>query len=79
MGQFFPTGDTTAYAHLLFSTFDMHSSGIVTFEEFLISLSTLYRGTIEERLKWIFTLYDRKRTGRITRDVSLKKKQYNSS
>ncbi|CAM2698656.1 unnamed protein product [Rotaria socialis] len=67
-GQFFPFGDTSKYAHLIFSTFDLRSSGIVTFEDFLIGLSTLCRGTIEDRLKWVFKLYDTKKTGRLTKD-----------
>ncbi|CAF3739814.1 unnamed protein product [Rotaria magnacalcarata] len=67
-GQFFPFGDTSKYAHLIFSTFELRSSGIVTFEDFLIGLSTLCRGTIEDRLKWVFKLYDTKKTGRLTRD-----------
>ncbi|CAF3784722.1 unnamed protein product [Rotaria sp. Silwood1] len=67
-GHFFPCGDTKQYAHLIFSTFDLRSSGIITFEDFLIGLSTLCRGTIEDRLKWIFKLYDNKKTGRLTKD-----------
>ncbi len=67
--QFFPFADTKSYAHLIFSTFNLRSSGFVTFEDFLICLSTLSRGTIEDRLKWIFTLYDTKRSGRLTKDV----------
>ncbi|CAF2719087.1 unnamed protein product [Rotaria sp. Silwood2] len=67
-GHFFPCGDTQQYAHLIFSTFDLRSSGIVTFEDFLIGLSTLCRGTVEDRLKWIFKLYDNKKTGRLTKD-----------
>lgn len=68
-GQFFPFADTSIYAHLIFSTFDARSPGLVTFEDFLICLSTLCRGSLEERLKWIFTLYDTKRSGKLTRDV----------
>jgi len=71
--QFFPFADTSHYAHLIFSTFDLRSSGLVTFEDFLICLSTLCRGTIEDRLKWIFTLYDTKKSGKLTKDVSFKK------
>ncbi len=70
--QFFPFADTSTYAHLIFSTFDLRSSGFVTFEDFLICLSTLCRGTIEDRLKWIFTLYDTKKSGKLTKDVNLK-------
>ncbi len=71
--QLFPFADTTTYARFIFSTFDLRSSGFVTFEDFLICLSTLSRGTIEDRLKWIFTLYDTKRSGRLTKDVSSRK------
>ncbi|CAF0826663.1 unnamed protein product [Rotaria sordida] len=67
-GQFFPFGDTSSYARLVFATFDLRSSGCVTFEDFLICLSTLCRGTIEDRLRWIFTLYDTRKSGKITRD-----------
>ena len=74
--QFFPFADTSLYAHLVFSTFDLRSSGFVTFEDFLICLSTLCRGTIEDRLRWIFTLYDTKKSGRLTKDVRGKKNRY---
>ncbi|UJR08105.1 hypothetical protein I4U23_012382 [Adineta vaga] len=67
-GQFFPFADTSTYAHLIFSTFDLRSTSVVTFEDFLICLSTLCRGTIEERLKWIFALYDTKKSGKLTKD-----------
>jgi Kv channel-interacting protein len=68
-GQFFPFADTSSYAHLIFATFDLRTSGCVTFEDFLICLSTLCRGSIEDRLRWIFTLYDTKKSGKLTRDV----------
>ena len=68
-GQFFPFADTSSYAHLVFATFDLRSSGCVTFEDFLVCLSTLCRGSLEDRLRWIFTLYDTKKSGKLTRDV----------
>lgn len=70
-GQFFPFADTSSYAHLIFATFDLRSSGCVTFEDFLICLSTLCRGSVEDRLRWIFTLYDTKKSGKLTRDVCI--------
>jgi len=69
-GQFFPFADTSSYAHLVFSTFDLRTSGCVTFEDFLICLSTLCRGSVEDRLRWIFTLYDTKKSGKLTQDVN---------
>lgn len=71
--QFFPFADTSLYAHLIFSTIDVRAMGWVTFEDFLLCLSTLYRGTIEDRLKWIFTLYDTNKCGRLTRQVTERK------
>ena len=67
--QFFPFADTSSYAHLVFTTVDLRAAGSVTFEEFLVCLSTLCRGSLEERLRWIFTLYDTRKSGQLTRDV----------
>ncbi|CAF1605287.1 unnamed protein product, partial [Adineta ricciae] len=67
-GQFFPFADTSSYAHLVFATFDLRASGCVTFEDFLLCLSTLCRGSIEDRLRWIFTLYDTKKSGKLTQE-----------
>ena len=68
--QFFPSADVSSYAHLIFSTLDLRASGWVTFEDFLVCLSTLCRGTVEDRLKWIFNLYDTNKCGKVTRKVS---------
>ena len=68
--QFFPSADTSSYAHLIFSTIDVRASGSVSFEDFLLCLSTLCRGSIEDRLKWIFTLYDTNKCGKLTSEVS---------
>lgn len=68
--QFFPFADVSSYARLIFSTLDLRASGWVTFEDFLVCLSTLCRGTVEDRLKWIFNLYDTNKCGKVTREVS---------
>jgi len=67
--QFFPFADTSTYAHLIFSTFDLRSTGVITFEDFLLCLSTLCRGSTEDRLKWIFSLYDTTKSGKLTKEV----------
>ena len=66
--QFFPQGDCADYAHYVFTTIDQNCDGIVNFEDFLLGLSILARGSIEEKLRWIFNLYDINRDGKITKD-----------
>ncbi|XP_046910307.2 A-type potassium channel modulatory protein KCNIP1 isoform X1 [Dermatophagoides farinae] len=67
--QFFPKGaDVNQYAHYVFNTFDPERTGIVTFTDFVIGLSVLSRGTIQDKLKWIFSLYDVNCDGVISKD-----------
>lgn len=56
------------YARLIFATLDQNSDGTVNFEDFLVGLSILLRGTIDEKLRWIFSLYDINKDGKVTRD-----------
>ncbi|CAJ0959217.1 unnamed protein product, partial [Mesorhabditis belari] len=64
--QFFPQGDASQYADMVFRTFDTDNDGIMSFEEFVIGLSIISRGTAEEKLHWVFSLYDVKKKGVIT-------------
>uniref|UniRef100_A0A8C5EFQ7 Kv channel-interacting protein 2-like n=1 Tax=Gouania willdenowi TaxID=441366 RepID=A0A8C5EFQ7_GOUWI len=66
--QFFPQGDSSSYAHFLFDTFDIHSNGSVSFEDFVINLSIILRGSVTEKLNWTFNLYDRNKDGCITKE-----------
>uniref|UniRef100_A0A8D0GT10 Potassium voltage-gated channel interacting protein 1 n=1 Tax=Sphenodon punctatus TaxID=8508 RepID=A0A8D0GT10_SPHPU len=63
--QFFPHGDASMYAHYLFNAFDTAQTGSVKFEEFVMALSTLLRGTVHEKLRWTFNLYDINKDGYI--------------
>uniref|UniRef100_A0A4X1VXY8 EF-hand domain-containing protein n=1 Tax=Sus scrofa TaxID=9823 RepID=A0A4X1VXY8_PIG len=67
--QFFPQGDATTYAHFLFNAFDADGNGAIRFEDFVIGLSILLRGTVHEKLKWAFNLYDINKDGYITKEV----------
>ncbi|XP_041442906.1 calsenilin isoform X1 [Xenopus laevis] len=69
--QFFPQGDATTYAHFLFNAFDMDRTGAIKFEDFVIGLSILLRGTVHEKLKWAFNLYDINKDGYITKEEML--------
>merc|ERR1712018_824965 len=67
--RFFPQGaNVSSYSHYVFSTLDHEDSGIITFEDFVIGLSILVRGTMEEKVRWMFTLYDQDRDGYISRE-----------
>ncbi|XP_039755208.1 Kv channel-interacting protein 4-like [Pararge aegeria] len=67
--QFFPQGANTAqYAHYVFNTLDQDRSGLLSFEEFVTGLSILSRGTLEEKLRWTFSLYDINGDGFITKE-----------
>ncbi|KAM9313440.1 A-type potassium channel modulatory protein KCNIP1 isoform 2-T2 [Gastrophryne carolinensis] len=66
--QFFPHGDASMYAHYLFNAFDTAQSGSVKFEDFVAALSVLLRGTIDEKLKWTFNLYDINKDGYINKE-----------
>ncbi|XP_054853750.1 calsenilin isoform X1 [Eublepharis macularius] len=69
--QFFPQGDATMYAHFLFNAFDVDRNGAIRFEDFVIDLSILLRGTVHEKLNWAFNLYDINKDGYITKEEML--------
>ncbi|XP_026072632.1 Kv channel-interacting protein 4-like [Carassius auratus] len=69
--QFFPQGDASSYAHFLFDAFDTDQNGSVSFEDFVMGLSILLRGTIHEKLNWAFNLYDINKDGYITKEEML--------
>ncbi|KAF8565929.1 hypothetical protein P879_03996 [Paragonimus westermani] len=70
--KFFPQGDATMYAQLVFRSFDREHNGSLTFEQFIQSLSSLTHGSQTEKLNWIFRLYDMNDDGVITRGEMLK-------
>ncbi|RMC11469.1 hypothetical protein DUI87_11588 [Hirundo rustica rustica] len=69
--QFFPQGDSSTYATFLFNAFDTDHDGSVSFEDFVSGLSTILRGTIDDRLNWAFNLYDLNKDGCITKEEML--------
>nr|XP_023845396.1 Kv channel-interacting protein 1-like isoform X2 [Salvelinus alpinus] len=66
--QFFPHGDASSYAHYLFDAFDSAHSGSIKFEDFVMALSILLRGSVREKLTWTFNLYDINRDGFISKE-----------
>ncbi|GME67584.1 unnamed protein product [[Candida] boidinii] len=69
--QFFPFGDPTEFSSYAFEAFDYNNNGYINFKEFIMSLSITSRGTLEEKLKWSFRIYDRDKDGYISYDDML--------
>ncbi|CAH0562154.1 unnamed protein product [Brassicogethes aeneus] len=65
--QFFPLGDATNYAHYVFNTMKKKNTGTISFEDFLSILSKVSRGSVEEKLQWVFGLYDLNGDGLISK------------
>ncbi|XP_063852551.1 Kv channel-interacting protein 4-like isoform X1 [Scylla paramamosain] len=65
--QFFPQGDASQYAHYVFRTIKRDKEVQISFQDFLAALSTVSRGTTQEKLQWIFGLYDVNKDGLITK------------
>jgi len=54
----FPDGDSTIYASRLFQSFDKKGSGKITFEDLILGLSKCLHGSMIDKLRWAFHLYD---------------------
>lgn len=63
-----PTGDASLYAHFVFNAMFSETlaknNGQITFLDYACALSTLIRGTIGDKIKFIWTLYDINKDGK---------------
>jgi Ca2+-binding EF-hand superfamily protein len=78
--SFFPFGDSTRFADLVYLLFTRNSSSSssntgtsqaeegISYGDFLVGLSVASRGGTEEKIKWTFRFYDVDGEGRISRD-----------
>ncbi|EYC05171.1 hypothetical protein Y032_0083g1627 [Ancylostoma ceylanicum] len=63
--------DASLYAELVFNTFDDDRNNRISFSEFVIQLSLFTKGTLAQRLDWLFDLYDCNGRGYLTEDDHL--------
>jgi Ca2+-binding EF-hand superfamily protein len=47
--------DSSHYAHYVFAALDRGQSGTITFRDFMLGLSIVMKGTLQERLRWAFS------------------------
>ncbi|UJR14991.1 hypothetical protein I4U23_001968 [Adineta vaga] len=66
--QFFPQGNAVRYARHIFAIIDRNHKGACTFDDYILTLSVLCRGTIDEKLRWIFRFYDINGEGLLARE-----------
>ncbi|GAV05558.1 hypothetical protein RvY_15665-3 [Ramazzottius varieornatus] len=59
--------DAGPFAGYIFATFDRDEDGHVTFDQFIQGMSTISRGTLQEKARWVFNLYDINGSGKVTK------------
>jgi Ca2+-binding EF-hand superfamily protein len=57
------------YSIFLFRNIDRSNTGTIRFEDLVTTFSLLMHGSVEDRLSWIFDLYDLNKNGKMTRMV----------
>merc|ERR1712244_96170 len=64
--KFFPFNSSSSlYFNYVFSCIDTKAVGTINFEEFVKTLDLLKNGSLDEKICWIFRLYDVNRDGAV--------------
>ena len=81
--QFFPLGNSSKFSKYLFGAIRYINADVtgyrnipenetdkkIYFKDLVIALSVLTKGSVDERIKWAFNLYDLDKDGRINKEV----------
>ncbi|CAF0967146.1 unnamed protein product [Adineta steineri] len=67
--HFFPHGNCQSYTSFLFRILDRRKRMYFTFEDYIQTLSVLIRGSMKEKLQWVFRFYDISDDGRLTKQT----------
>ena len=65
--SFFPFGDSEKFSSHVFKIFDLNGDGKIDFREFAMALNMFLCPDPEERLKFVFRIYDSDESGTITK------------
>ena len=61
--KFFPKGEAGYFAEQMFASFDDNQDGFVDFKEFMTGFAVFKKGSVEEKLRWAFSMYDLDKNG----------------
>ncbi|ELQ75175.1 Ca2+ sensor (EF-Hand superfamily) [Trachipleistophora hominis] len=70
--KLFPFGECNRFTVILFRTINISGTKTIDFNELLIAYSILRKGSIFEKLRWIFRLYDCDSDGVVGKDEMIK-------
>lgn len=65
--ELFPDGDCMRLANTIFDAYDIEKNGVISFKEFMTTMSVSAKGTVDEKIEWAFGMYDKNGDGILSR------------
>ena len=70
--KMYPHSDGSEMATRVFRKFDINGNGKINFEEFICALGVTTNGSTEQKMSWVFSMYDLDDNGTLDRNEVLK-------